>query len=119
MRSRPIAILALLLVPTAAQAEVKPFAQISAGMTITQVQALIGPPSAVKSLREREVMFYCPRSFFGFMVGDPVYSRVYLVHRRVVASETLMAPSLGTCEEFLAAFQWTDPLPYPFGAQFK
>lgn len=103
--------LAVTLVATSAQADSDLHARIARGMTITQVQALIGPPSAIKSLREKEVMFYCPTSLLGFFIQNPIYTRVYLERRRVVASQTLIAPNMGTCEQFLAAFQWTDPLP--------
>jgi hypothetical protein len=103
--------LAVSLVPTSALADSDLHARIARGMTITQVQALIGAPSAIKSLREKEVMFFCPTPMFGLFIQDPIYTRVYLERRRVVASETLIAPNMGTCEQFLAAFQWTDPLP--------
>lgn len=99
--------------PTAAVADVPPHARIAKGMTITQVQALMGLPSAVKSLRDKEVMFFCPESLFGFQVGDPIYTRVYLDGRRVVSSQTQLAPAMGSCEECISAFQWSDPLPPP------
>jgi hypothetical protein len=81
-------------------------------MTMTDVQAVIGPPYAIKSLRWREVLFYCPSSWLGIPIGEPSYTTVWMVHRRVVAFRSLIESNSRTCEQFIAAFQWTDPPPF-------
>lgn len=111
------AVAAFMLVGSAASAETLPHARIVQGMTITEVQALIGPPYTIKSLHWREVLFYCPTTWFGIPIGQPIYTTVWLSHRRVVASRTLIGTNLFTCEQFIAAFQWTDPLPIPTARQ--
>ena len=105
----------LMLLGTAsvALAETPPHARIMPGMTITDVQALLGPPYAIKSLRWNEAMFFCPASWWGIPVGDLIYTTVWLSHRRVIASRTIISATLGTCETFMSAFQWTDPPPFP------
>ena len=94
-------------------AETPPHARITPGMTITDVQALLGPPYTIRSHRELEVLFYCPPSWWGFPYGEPIYTAIALHHRRVAASRTWLAPPLGTCEQFVTAFQWSDLSPTP------
>lgn len=108
---RPFVAALLLLAAFPARAGELPHDLIAPGMTITQVQALMGQPHAIKSLRAREALFYCPRSWWGIPLGEPIYTTVWLVHRRVVAARTSVSPNLGTCEGYIAAFQWSDPLP--------
>lgn len=105
---RFLSVFLLALSVTAAIAETPPHARIAAGMTITDVQALIGPPYRIKSNREREVLFYCPPSWWGFQYGEPIYTAIALLHRRVTASRTWIAPAMQTCDQFVAAFQWSD-----------
>lgn len=108
---RTVAALMVLGLASTAWAEAPPHTRIAPGMTMTDVQALMGQPYAIKSLRWHEALFYCPPSWLGRPIGQPIYTTVWLVHRRVVSSRTLIAPNLDTCEMFVAAFQWSDPPP--------
>lgn len=80
-------------------------------MTITDVQALLGPAYSIRSRREHEILFYCPPSWLGFPYGEAIYTAIALHNRRVTASRSWFTPALGTCEQFVAAFQWSDLSP--------
>jgi hypothetical protein len=84
---------------------------IKVGMTISEMQALMGPPYALKSLRNREVIFYCPHSWIDLVFGDRTFTIVWLNGRRVVAVQAHQSLQRVTCEDFVASFQWSDPVP--------
>ena len=116
MLVRPFGALALAAVAASLSSspvlsESAPHNAIRVGMTITEVQTLMGPPHAIKSLRDREAIFYCPNSWADLLFGDRTYTIVWLYRRRVVAAQTSQPLQRLTCENVLASFQWTDPVP--------
>lgn len=85
--------------------------RIFLGMTATELQSVMGPPDKLKTLGVRDAFFYCPRSLFGIPLGND-YATVWLFERRVIGARFHHNRNLGTCEEFVQAFSWSDE-PFP------
>jgi hypothetical protein len=93
-------------------AEARDVARVFEGMMRTELQAALGPPDMVRTLRRREAFIYCPITLFGFNPTKGSFATVWMFEDRVVGARTYPSSFWTSCEDFIAAFTWNEE-PHP------
>lgn len=78
------------------------------GMTVSELQAVMGPPKNVRSRGTRDAFLYCPRTIFGINITRGDYAAVWLLDDRVANVRFYRSDVMGDCQAFFAAFRWED-----------
>ncbi len=94
----------------------EPFAiaLVAPGMTQTELQSVLGPPTYIQVKNLRQAWQYCPPRFFirrfdEYMRSeDAIFVTVFFNEGRVTHLRAYPGRFMGLCEDFLAAFQWED-----------
>lgn len=89
--------------------------ELRPGDTLTQVQAVLGPPNTVKTDRSRSAWLYCDEPFDLRPKGAIT---VWFVDRQLVEVSVYQNQPAVACHDFLQTFTW-DHAPSAHGATFK
>lgn len=81
-------------------------AQVSAGMSASQVQQLLGPPQNRQFSGNDEAWQYCETDYTGF-AGDQ-YTLIWLRSGRVTGLERYTNTLVGTCETYFRQVNFGD-----------
>jgi len=89
--------------------------ELRPGLTLTQVQSVLGPPTTVRTKRSYSAWLYC-RDIFGFRAGTTLTA--WFTDRRLVDVSIYHNQPAVSCHDFQQAFTW-DQAPYAGHPTFK